>query len=55
MDVFDLVRRAREAHGALTRHFACNTPALELIDVVELQARCVNSVEAQSAAQERVR
>ncbi|KAL6205767.1 hypothetical protein ACLB2K_023019 [Fragaria x ananassa] len=59
MDVFDLVRRAREAHGALTRPFTCSTLALdhtlELIDDVELQARRVNNAEAQSAAQERVR
>lgn len=59
MDVFNLVRCAREANGALVLHFACNTPTLdrvlELINAVELQARWVNNVEAQSAAQERVR
>lgn len=49
MDVFDLMRRAHKAHGALTRHFACNTPALDraldLINAVELQARYVNNAE----------
>ncbi|KAL6176052.1 hypothetical protein ACLB2K_052688 [Fragaria x ananassa] len=53
MDVFDLVRRAREAHGALVHHFACNTPtldhALELIDAVGMQARRVNNAKAQLA------
>lgn len=54
MDIFDLVLRASKAHGAWIRHFAYNTPildsALELIDVVELQARRVNDVDAQTAA-----
>lgn len=58
MDVFDLVLRACEAHGALTCHFACSTPtlehALELINGVKLQTRRVNNKEAQSATRERV-
>ena len=52
MDVFDLVRRVHKAHGGLVRHFACSTPALdhalELIDVIKMQARRVNDAEAQS-------
>nr|XP_011470919.1 PREDICTED: uncharacterized protein LOC101297108 [Fragaria vesca subsp. vesca] len=59
MNVFDLVRRAREAHGTLIRHLASSTPALdhalELIDAVELQPRRVQDAGAQSAAQEGVR
>lgn len=58
MNVFDLVKHVREAHGALVCHLACSTPALdhalELIDAVELHARRVQDVRAQSVAQERV-
>ncbi|KAL6199866.1 hypothetical protein ACLB2K_029648 [Fragaria x ananassa] len=49
MDIFDLVLRASKAHGARIRHFAYSTPildcALELIDVVELQARRLEDLE----------
>ena len=59
MNVFDLVGRVREAHEALSRQLVGGNPALdhvlELIDAVELQARRVQDVGAQSAAHEQAR
>ena len=59
MNVFDLVGRVREAHEALSWQLTGGNSALdhvlELADTVELQARRVQDVDAQSAAHVKVR